>query len=170
LPHLATSRVLEEIIMEFRKKGLLVPQNILTDLRSARVLMKVEDFDQQSIGETARKIEEYLSNVETYLITEAQKTLPISQVDEWLMRLNEAICDTCLIEKEEKPRFVKGLPRDQKWVRIAPLSNLPTEKLKQLATETSLSFREEEGHFTVFGSAEDIKKFVKKMSKIATKE
>lgn len=171
MTHLATSRVLEQMIVEFRKKGLLVPQNVLTDLKSARVLMKVEGADQKSLGETARKIEEYLSSVEAYLITEAQKTLQLEQVDEWLRRLEVASCDICLMDRKEEPMFISGLPRAQKWIRVEPLANLSVEKLKQFATETNLSFREEKGgHLTVYGSMEEIKDFVKKMTKQASKQ
>jgi hypothetical protein len=47
---------------------------------------------------------------------------------------------------------------------------LPAEKIKQLASESSLSAREEkDGHLTVYGSAEDIKRFLKKMTEQAAK-
>jgi hypothetical protein len=171
MTHIATSRVLEDMIIEFRKKGLPVPINVLTDLKSARVLMKVEQVDQKSRGETTPKIDEYLSSVEAYLVTEAQKKLPPEQVDEWLRRLDAASCDTCVTEEKEESSFITGLPRDQKWIRVEPLRSLPAEKLKQLATETNLSFRsEEDGHLIVYGRAEDIKKFVKKMTEQAAKE
>jgi hypothetical protein len=42
---------------------------------------------------------------------------------------------------------------------------MPLEKLKELSNETNLSFREEnDGHLTVFGNADDIKNFIKKMT------
>jgi len=171
VPHWAISRVLEEIIIEFRKKGLPVPQKVLTDLKSARTLMKVEDVDQKSLGEIAPKIEEYLSSVEAYLITEAQKSLTSAQVDEWLRRLNAASCDTCLAEEKEEKHLISGVPRDQKWIRVKPLTSLPIEKLKQLATQTSLSSREEtDGYLTVYGSSEGIKNFVRKMTEETSRE
>jgi hypothetical protein len=168
MTHPATSRILEDMIIEFRKKGLLIPQNVLTDLKSARTLMKMENADQISRGETESKIDEYLSTVEAYLITEAQKILPPEQVDEWLRRLVAAGGDSCPILAKEEKRFVHGIPRDQKWIRIEPLENMPLDKLEELATGTNLSFRQEDdGHLTVFGGAEDIKKFVKKMTEKA---
>jgi hypothetical protein len=176
MTHLATSNVLEEIIIEFRKKGLSVPPKVLTDLKSARVLMTVEASEQKGAGEASMKIDEYFSSVEAYLVTEAQKKFPPEKIDEWLRQLDAAGCDTCSVcvtapEEKEEPQFVTGVPRDQKWIRVEPLASLPAEKLKQLATETSLSVREEkDGHLTVYGSAENIKKFVKKMTEQAAKE
>jgi hypothetical protein len=174
----STWKILEEIVIELRKKGLATPQKVLNDLKSAKVLMKIMDASEKDRGETAPKIEQYLGSVEAYLITEAQKMFPPARIDAWLRRLEEASCDTCVTcgvptEKKEKveAKFITGLPRDQKWIRVEPLASLPAEKLKQLAKETSLSFREEaDGHLTVYGSAENIRAFVKKMTEQTTKE
>ncbi len=38
----------------------------------------------------SEKVEEYLGNVESYLITEAQKSFGSESVDHWLRRLEEA--------------------------------------------------------------------------------
>jgi hypothetical protein len=165
-------KILEEIIIELRKKGLATPQKVLNDLKSAKVLMKIMDASEKDGGETAPKIEQYLGSVEAYLITEAQKTFPPERIDKWLRALEEASCDTCvacgmITEKKEKTgaKFITGLPPDQKWIRVEPLASLPAEKLKQLAEETNLSFREEtDGHLTVYGSAENIRAFIKKMT------
>ncbi len=174
----AVWKVLEEIIIELRKKGVTTPQRIMNDLKSAKVLMKIMDASEKDRGETAPKIEQYLGSVEAYVITEAQKTFAPSRIDAWLRRIEEASCDTCQTcvvptETKEKTeaKFITGLPRDQKWIRVEPLASLPAEKLKQLAGETSLSFREEtDGHLTVYGSAENIKNFVKKMTEQTAKE
>ncbi len=153
------------MIIEFRKKGLAVPQNVLDDIKSARVLMKVEEADDRGRGETSPKIDEFLGSVEAYLVTEAQKKLPPEKIDEWLRKLEAASCDTCMVQEKGESRFIPGLPRDQKWVRVKPLASLPAEKLKEFAAELQLSVRSEnDGHLLVFGSDEGIKAFVKKMT------
>ncbi len=174
----AVWKILEEIFIELRKKELATPQKVLNDLKSAKVLTKIMDASEKDRGETAPKIEQYLGSVEAYLITEAQKTFAPARIDEWLRRLEEASCDTCVTcgvpsksKEKAEAKFITGLPRDQKWIRVEPLANLPLETLKQLAVETSLSFREEtDGHLTVYGSAGNIKNFVKKMTEQTTKE
>jgi hypothetical protein len=171
----AVWKILEEIIIELRKKGLATPQKVLNDLKSAKVFMKIMDASEKDRGETAPKIEQYLGSVEAYLMTEAQKTFPPARIEEWLRRLEEASCDTCVTcgvptEKNEKAKFITGLPRDQKWIRVEPLSILPAEKLKQLAKETNLSLREEnDGHLTVYGTSENIRVFIKKMTEHTAK-
>jgi hypothetical protein len=173
----AVWKVLEEIIIELRKKGVATPPTVMNDLKSAKVLMKIMDSSESDRGETAPKIEQYLGSVEAYLVTEAQKVFAPARVDKWLRRIEEAGCDTCKacgvgeVKEKEEAKFITGVPRDQKWIRVEPLASLPAEKLKQLAGETSLSSREEkDGHLTVYGHAEDIKQFVKKMIEQTAKE
>jgi hypothetical protein len=174
----AVWKVLEEIIVELRKKGVATPKRVMNDLKSAKVLMKIMDASEKDRGETAPKIEQYLGSLEAYLVTEAQKTFAPARIDGWLRRIEEASynkCQTCRVESERtgkvEEKFITGVPRDQKWIRVEPLASLPAEKLKQLAGETSLSFREEkDGHLVVYGSAEKIKKFVKKMTEQTAKE
>jgi hypothetical protein len=174
----AVWKVLEEIVVELRKKGVETPSNVMNDLKSAKILMKVLDASESDRGETAPKIEQYLGRLEAYLVTEAQKTFPSARIDTWLRRIEEAncdICQTCTVKsaKTEKieTTFITGVPRDQKWIRVKPLTNLPAGKLKQLAEETSLSIREEQGgHLIIHGKPESIKSFVKKMIEQTVKE
>ena len=170
MSHVAKSRILEEIIIELRRKGLEIPLNILSDLKSARTLMKIEKADQKGIGETEPKIDEYLGDVEAYLITEAEKVFPHEKVEKWLETLDIASCDSCVtvVEEKEEMRMIPGIPRDQKWIRLEPLESLPSERLEQMATDAKLSFKKEkDGHLVVYGSEEAVKGFVKEISKVA---
>jgi hypothetical protein len=171
----AVWKVLEEIIIEFRKKGVATPQSVMNDLKSAKVMIKIMDADE-SRGETAPKVEQYLGSVEAYLVTEAQKIFEPARIDEWLRRLEKASCDTCTVcgteeKAKETAKFVSGVPRDQKWIRVEPIATLPLEKLKQLAEKQNLSSRlQEDGRLLVYGKAEDIKAFVKEMTEQTAKE
>ena len=169
----AVWKVLEEIIIELRKKGVATPPNVMNDLKSAKVLMKIMDASQKNLGETAPKVEQYLGSVEAYLVTEAQKIFEPVQIDEWLRRLEEASCYTCTVcnAQEEKTKFVSGVPRHQKWIRVEPIATLSLEKLKKLAEEQNLSNRlQENGRLLVYGKADNIKAFVKEMNKQTAKE
>jgi len=166
MSNVAKSRILEEIIIEVRKKGVEIPANIMSDLKSARTLMKIEKADPRGRGETEPKIDEYLGSVEAYVVSEASKLLPAEKVEKWLTALDLASCETCVtVEEAKDERFVPGVPRDQKWVRVEPIASLPSEKIEQLVGETHLSFRKEkDGHLIVYGDGTDIKLFIKKMS------
>ncbi len=167
-----TWKILEEIIIELRKKGQPAPENVMSDLKSAKTMIKLMDTGEDR-GEIGPKVEQYLASVEAYVVTEAQEIFPNERIDGWLRRLETSSCDVCAglpkTATKEESRFVPGLPRDQKWVRITPITSLPQEKLEQLAVESGLAFKEErDGHLTVFGNAEAIREFVKKMTERAS--
>ena len=159
----AAWKVLEEMITDFRKRGLKVPADIISDLRSAKTLINVLKADPSRI-ETSEKIETYLRIVESYLFSEGQKTFGADYVDEWLKHLNEE--SKRVLEEEEETRFIPGLPREQKWIRIKPSHELPLDKIKELAEESSLSCDvQNDGCLLVYGEDERVKAFVKKMAK-----
>jgi hypothetical protein len=163
--YLAVWKVLDEMIMELRQRGLEIPPQVMNDLKSALTTIKIGKVDT-SARDTAPKVGEYLGNVESYLITEAQKKFEEKYVDEWLKRLAEAgyeTCETCEDEYSER-RFVSGVPRDKKWLRVEPKDELTFEKLTIFADEVGLSKRaEENGHLLVYGKAGELREFINKM-------
>ena len=168
-----TWKILEEIIIEFRKKNLPVSESVMKDLKSAKTLIKLMDTGEDR-GEISPKVETFLANLEANLVTEAQKTFPPERIDGWLRRLEGSSSIECGSQPKppakEESRFVPGLPRDQKWVRVNPIASLPGEKLQQLAEESKLAWKKEkDGHLVVFGKTDDIREFVKKMTEQASR-
>jgi hypothetical protein len=166
--HFAKSRLLEEIIIELRRKGLQIPANVMSDLKSARTLMKINETDSRGRAETEPKIDIYIGNVEAYVVSEASKFFSTDKVEKWLTELDIAACDSCVkVEgQEEKMRMIPGVPRDQKWIRAEPIESLPIEKLEQMAKEDGLSYRrEKDGRLIVYGADKAVKGFIKKISK-----
>ncbi len=161
--YLAAWKVLEEMVTDLKKKGITVPADIFGDLKNAKTIINILKADP-SRGENIQKIEEYLGNVESYLVSEGLKRFGQVYVDEWLERRDQAgrkIVD----EKEEETRFISGLPREQKWIRLTPSNELPLEKLKTLANESDLSHRvQTDGCLLVFGPDTAIKDFVKRIT------
>jgi hypothetical protein len=154
-------QVLENMIADFRKRGINVPEEVMTNLKSAKTMIKILKADP-SRGETLQKIEEYLGNVESYLISEGQKTFGDEYVKEWLKRLEEA---NRKIDEEEETRFVAGLPREGKWIRVKPSAELTLEKLKKSAKELNVSYdMQDDGYLLVYGTDECIKEFIKKIA------
>lgn len=80
-------KVLEEIVIELRKKGVITPLNVMNDLKSAKVLMNVLNVSERDHGETEEEIRRFLGSVEAYLIIEAQKPFPQSRFDTWFRRI-----------------------------------------------------------------------------------
>mgnify|MGYP003886394603 CR=1 FL=1 len=162
--YLAVWKTLEDIVSEFRGKGISIPANIMSDLRYARSLINVLRADPKR-RDTAQKIEEYLENLEAYLVSEGQKHFDAEQVEGWLKRLDKARREVS--EEVEETRFVPGLPKEQKWIRVKPSAELSIEKLKTLAGELNLSYNlQSDGYLLVYGEDKRVKDFVKKMATI----
>jgi hypothetical protein len=127
--YLAVWKVLEEMITDFRKKGVAVPSNIFDDLKYARTLINVLRADPSRL-ETSQKIEECLNNVESYLISEGQR-FGDKYIEEWLRKLDEA--DRKIDEEESVSRFVPGLPKEQRWVRVKPSEKMPNKRFESFS-------------------------------------
>jgi hypothetical protein len=161
--NMAAWKLLEDMMIELKKKGVSTPSNIIEDLRAAKSMINLSCMEN-SRGEAIQKAEEYTSNVEAYLVNEAQKIMGSEQVDQWLRRLEEANAEVCEETKDED-KFVTGVPRDQKWIRLEPIENLSTERIQQLAKEQNLQVKsQKDGRIVVFGQPEGIKGFLKKMT------
>jgi len=161
--YLAAWKVLEEMITDFRRRGIGVPTEIMSDLRSAKTLINVLKADPSRV-DTSQKVDEYLLNVESYLVSEGQKMFGSGYVEEWLKRLDEA-SKKMLEKEEEETKLIPGVPREHKWIRVKPSTELPIEKLKKLAEELHLSCNvQNDGCLLVYGEDGRIKEFIKKMA------
>jgi hypothetical protein len=161
--HVAVWKVLEGMIADFRKKGMTVPPQIMSDLKSAKTTIRILDVEP-NCGESLQKIDQFLMNVESYLVSEGQKKFGFEYIDPWLNRLEKASKETG-DQEEKETRFVPGLPREQKWIRVAPSVDMSIEKLKTIADKMKLSYKaQKDGSLLVCGEDQNIKDFVKNMA------
>jgi hypothetical protein len=156
-------KTLADLITEFRRKGESIPSDVMEDLRAAKTMIQVLKADPTRI-ENVPSIEMYLGNVESYLIFEAQKKFGSEFVEEWLQKIKEAREIKAVGEKpESSSKFVPGLPRGQKWMRVQVSKETPEKGIRRLAEETGLSFKvQKDGYILVYGDFEKLKLFVKK--------
>ncbi len=169
MSHMVTWNILENLMLELKKKGVVIPSNVINDLRSAKLMIKISE-SAGSTGDVSQKVDEYLGNVESYLVSEAQKSFGSKLVDVWLRRLEDAYLEPCE-ERTEKNNFVTGVPRDQKWIRVEPTGNLTCQRIEQIAEESNLSVNlQKDGRLVVYGQPEGIKEFLKKMTADANRK
>ncbi len=169
MSHIATWKILENLMLELKKKGVRIPANVINDLRSAKLMIKISE-SPDSTGFVSQKLDEYLGSIESYLVSEAQKNFSSEIVDLWLRHLEDAYVETFEAKPEEN-KFVTGVPRDQKWVRVEPTTNLTSQRIEQIAKESNLSVNEQnDGRLVVYGQPEGIKDFFKKMTANANKK
>jgi len=165
---MAVWKVLEEMVIELRKKPDIIPSKILNDLKSAKVLLEITDREEKNQEETTIKIEHYLETIEIYIFNEIQKKFETKIVKEWLNRLGEARRKILQIKQENK--FISGVPRDQKWIRVKPISELPKEMLKKIAKEENLIVSSiKDGKITIYGETKNIQNFIKKITNRVSK-
>ncbi len=93
--NMASWKVLEGMLIDLEKKGVIIPENILADLRSAKSMIKLHCTQAIGAGDALQKAEELSANVEAYLAEEAQKIFGSEKVDAWLRRLEEANAEIC---------------------------------------------------------------------------
>ena len=164
---LAVWKVLEEILIELRQKAVDIPKMIIDDLKTAKVLLEIKDPNSNQQEDTIT-IERYLDNIEIFAFNEMQDRFETKIVEEWLKRLGEARSKEFHLEKENK--FISGIPRNKKWIRVKPIPELSKEIIKKIAAENNLIIgSHKDGKFTIYGKDKDIKKYVKKITELVTK-
>lgn len=156
------------MMLELKKSGVSIPTKVVEDLRSAKSMIQLS-YTEGSHGSALQKVEEYLANVEAYVMTEGQKTLGSEKVDGWLRRLEEVNGKEC-----EAPtavaKFVTGVPRDQKWIRIEPTNDFPVECIARMAKDQTLRIKKQvDGKLLIYGQPEDLKLLLKKMAMQSSK-
>jgi hypothetical protein len=156
-------KVLADFLMEIRKEGEKIPTDVMNDLRSAKTMIQVLKADPTNMKDISR-IDTYLRSVESYAINTAEKQ-GTKKVVEWLKKLETEKRGINKEEKETISRFVTGIPRDKKWVRIQISEDTLPKDVKKLVKTSNLSYEiQKNGYILVYGNDENIKTFMKKMS------
>jgi len=157
--------ILADLLTELRRKGEKIPTKAMNDLRSAKTMIQILKADPTHI-ENIPRVETYMGNVESYLIFAAQEKFGSQFVERWMRKLEEAR-KTVKVEEKAKPtpRFVPGLPRDNRWVRVQISEDTPRGDVERIANENRLSYKmQKNGYMLVYGNRQSIKTFVKKMA------
>jgi len=157
--------VLADLLTELRRKGEKIPTEIMNDLRSAKTMIQILKADPTHI-ENIPRVETYMGSVESYLIFVAQEKFGPEFVERWMGKLEEARRTVKAEEKAKStPRFVPGLPKDKRWVRVQISEDTSQEDIERIAKENKLSCKmQKKEYILVYGNSENIKAFVKKMA------
>lgn len=158
-------KILDSLVVELRKRGETIPINVIEDLRAAKTMIQVLKADPTHT-ENIPSIEMYLGNVESYLIFEAHKKVGAEFAEDWMKKLREAR-KTVRMGGEEPlervPRFVPGVPKDQKWLRVQVSDDTPKSDIAKIAAECGLSTKmQPDGYVLVYGDESQIKLFIQK--------
>ena len=156
-------KVLADLLIELQKRGEKIPADVKNDLRSAKTIIQVIKADPTHI-ESISRIDTYLRNVESYAVFTAERLEP-ENVEDWLKKLEETKRLKIKEKRDSAPRFIHGVPRDKRWIRIHISEDMPQEDVKKLVKEIRLSQKiQKNGYMLVYGNEEKIKSFVKRMT------
>jgi hypothetical protein len=151
------------MIADFRQKGIAIPEQVMSDLKSAKTSLKILTADPNN-EENLRKIDEYMTKVESFLVSEGQDKVGTEYAGKWLTLLHEAGMKK-LDETEERPRFIAGAPRQKKWVRVSPTPEVQIDSLVEMADQMRLVHEtQKDGSLLVCGDERGIKDFVKNLA------
>jgi len=156
-------KTLNDLIIEFRKKGETIPPEVMADLRAAKTLTHVLKADPTK-KENVPTIEMYLGNVEAHLVLAAQAKFGSEFVNRWMKKLKEAREKPDVeMPAETASKFVPGLPRGQHWVRVQVSEETPKEEIEELVKEIGLACKmQDDGYMLVYGEGEKLKYFIKR--------
>jgi len=156
--------VLADLLTELRRKGEKIPTDIMNDLRSAKTMIQILKADPTHI-ENIPRVETYMGSVESYLIFAAQERFGSEFVERWMRKLEEARRVKVQGKAGAPSRFVPGVPRGKRWVRVQISEDTSQEDIERIAKENKLSSKmQKNGYMLVYGNSESIKTFVKKMA------
>jgi len=159
-------KLMADLVTELRRSGESIPADIMKNLRSAKTMIEILKVNR-SHSENLLRIEEYLNDVESYLIFATKNRFGTKYVDEWMSRLLKVQRGDQAEETRRPTKFPLGVPRDKHWVRIRVSKEIPLEKIKQLSEEIELTNKiQEDGCLLVYGEENKMKRFVKKMAEI----
>jgi hypothetical protein len=163
-------RLMADLVTQLRKSGESIPASVMKDLRSAKTMIEIFKVDQ-SRSENLFRVEEYLNNVESYLIPAAQRRFGVRYAEEWMGKLLEARKSDQLWETRLPNKSPKGLPRDKSWVRIGDIRGVSPERVIRLSEEAGLKYKvQEDGRVVVYGEESKVKIFIKKLARLSRSE
>ena len=157
-------KVLDELVVMMRSKGVNVPKKVIADLRSAKASINMYNLDQSKI-ETLSKIEIYLGNVEQTLLYLTEVNVGKDLADEYLRKIFDARGKVDEVKRTVSSTLIPRVPRDQHWIRVRIDADMDKEEYKILAKDLNLSLKtQEDGLLIIHGEKDKIKKLIKKVA------
>ena len=146
---LASWKLLEDMMLELKKAGVIIPIRVVEDLRAAKSMLDLSCM--KGGGDALQKAETLFVGVEAYLVDEGQKRFGEAKVENWLRQFEKANTEP-LVAVAASNQFVVGIPKDQQWIRIEPLNTLTAERIVQLAESHGLQVKlQTDGKLIVYG-------------------
>lgn len=157
-------KVLEELILELKNKGVTVPPELVEDLKSAQTFISRYRTEPTALH-IVTEIELYLEKVESNLLYLAGSDVGEEYADECLRRIYEARRKGLSEKTTVTSRFVSGVPKGEHWIRIKVSDLISDRELGELLEKLGLSSKPQENDYLlIHGKEENVKAFIKEVS------
>lgn len=154
---------MSKTITELRKKGEIIPANVIADLRSAKTMIEISKVSAAHVDNLS-KIEEYLGRVEAFILPAAKKVLGEHYCEDIYCKILEAYKSTKPFSTVTQRKFPVGIPRNKKWIRLKSSAEIPMEKAIELSDKFGLKFIiEDGGRIIIFGDEDKLKSFLEEV-------
>ncbi len=156
-------KLLEALLVELRARGIVIPPELVDDLKSAKTLTGI--CRTESTGSNvASDIALYLDKIEPGLLGLAESQAGQEYADEWLHRIDKA--------RRQAPenaairsRFVSGISKGDHWIRIKTANIIAESDLNESLKKLNLSCKpQDDGYLLVYGNKENVKSLVREVS------
>jgi hypothetical protein len=157
-------KVLEALIVDLKKKHVIVLPNLIDDLKAAQTLINIYKTDPTAL-EVATQIETYLETVESNLLYLAGSDVGEDYANTWLRRLYDARMTGGGEKPQRRSRFVSGVPKGEYWIRIQLSDLISDEEVDSLLEQRELiSEAQANGYRLIHGKKENVTAFIKEVS------
>ena len=152
-------KILEKMIVEFRTKGITIPDRTMSKLKASQTLINILKVDP-SCENVRQKIEKLLLETEVQVVSTGQENSEISNIQKWIVLLEEA--SKKVEKKREEIRFLAIPSRKQRWIRIKR-EEFSVEKIQELTKNLKVKIEDQKDYLLVSGEEENIKNLIRKM-------
>jgi hypothetical protein len=156
-------QVLEELLVELRKRGIDIPQEIADDLSSARTMLTI--YKTEPAADVESEMAFYLEKMEPILLSLAESELGKDYADVWQRKIVAARLETNATPTPAS-KFIPGIPRGEHWLRIKTADMISDGEINILLGKLNLTSKpQNDGYLLVYGNEDIIKTFVKEIRK-----
>jgi hypothetical protein len=156
-------KLLEALLVELRAAGVVVPPELVDDLKSAKTLTGI-CRTESTCSSVASDIALYLDKVEPGLLGLAESQMGQEYAAEWQQRIEKA--------RRQAPenaairsRFVTGISKGDHWIRIKTSNLIADSDLNESLVKLNLSCQQQDdGYLLVYGNKEKVKSLIREVS------
>jgi len=156
-------KTLEDLVVELTKKRVTLPEELISDLKSAKTLINILKTEPTAV-DLVTKIEIYMGNLESNLLYIAESDVSKNYADLWMAKIMNARSGKNAEQPIVKARFVSGIPKGEHWIRLKPSGLIADSKLRELLKKFDLKSKlHENTYLLISGKEENIKSFIKEI-------